>query len=368
MLATAQRFEELHPEVAVSWGTRSLQSFADQCVEDLARGYDLLVIDHPSCGHAARSGVLAPLDDLLPAEFLRDQERNSVGQSYTSYLWNGHLWALPIDAAAPVSLYRPDLLHRFSVTLPRTWEELMDLARRGFVAVPGLAIDGLMHFFMLCIALGEEPFAADDGVVTPEAGARALQLLRELLQACPPDCLEANPIAVWNRLSSADDAVYCPFAYGYSNYSRRGYGTYVVEAGELVSFGGRPLRSVLGGAGLAISSRCRDLPAAAAYAKWVADPECQRTLYFDSGGQPGHRAAWLDPEVNRRSHGFFEKTLPALDRAWLRPRFDGFIEFQDRAGRLLHSWLRQGGAEEEVVGEMNRLLHAARQPRGVTAS
>ena len=29
--------------------------------------------------------------------------------------------------------------------------------------------------------------------------------------------------------------------------------------------------------------------------------EIQKTLLFDNGGQPGHREAWLDNEVNRRS-------------------------------------------------------------------
>ena len=67
------------------------------------------------------------------------------------------------------------------------------------------------------------------------------------------------------------------------------------------------------------------------YADYVAASRCQRALYFDSGGQPGHRAAWLDPEVNRRSNGFFEKTLTVLDRAWVRPRFNRYLEFQHRA-------------------------------------
>jgi multiple sugar transport system substrate-binding protein len=360
LLATAQRFEELHPELQITWETRSLQSFADEPLEALADRYDLLVIDHPSCGRASAGGFLLPLDEHLPQDFLRDQERNSVGQSYASYVCEDHLWALPIDAATPVSLCRSDLLASSGHALPRTWEELMHLAAAGLVVVPGLAIDSLMHFFMLCNALGEEPFASSDRVVSATVGEHAMRALRDLLQSCPPECLDANPIAIWNRLSSSHPAAYCPFAYGYSNYSRAGYGEHLVEAGDLVSFQSAPLRSTLGGAGLAVSRHCRGLAPALAYAQFVASPLCQRTLYFDSGGQPGHRAAWLDPEVNRRSANFFANTLPALDRAWVRPRYYGFLHFQEAAGEVLHAYLRDGGSESAVMASINSL--AARYP------
>lgn len=365
MMATAQRFEEMHSRVEIAWETRSLQSFADEPLETLAARYDLLVIDHPSCGSAATTGCLLRLDEAMPAGLLRDLEQTAVGQSYASYRYAEHLWALPIDAAAPVSLCRTDLLEQSGRALPATWDDLTRLAREGLVLVPGLAVDSLMHFFMLCLALGEEPFQAAQPVVTPAVGEQALRLLRELLRACPAECLDANPIAIWERLASSKREFYCPFAYGYSNYSRAGYAEYLVEAGDLVSFQGAPLRSVLGGAGLAISAQCKNTAMALEYAEYVAASCCQRTLYFDSGGQPGHRAAWLHPEVNRRSNGFFEKTLPVLDRAWVRPRFNGYIEFQHRASTLVHDYLRQGGAPGATVEAMNNLL---REMRGANES
>lgn len=364
MLATAQRFEELHPEVQITWETRSLQAFADEPLESLAQRYDLLVIDHPSCGRASAGGFLLPLEEHLPHDFLRDQEENSVGHSYDSYLLDGHLWALPIDAAAPISLCRSDLLARSGGALPQSWDDLMDLAAAGLVVVPGLAIDSLMHFFMLCAALGEEPCLAPDRVVRAAVGEQAIRMIRTLLQRCPPQCLSANPIAVWNQLASGDSAAYCPFAYGYSNYSRAGYGDYLVEGGELIFVNGQPLRSTLGGAGLAVSRSCRDFAPALEYAQYIASPRCQSTLYFDAGGQPGHRAAWLDPEVNHRSARFFERTLPVLDRAWVRPRYDGFLQFQHDAADLLHAYLREGGSESSVMTSLNRLAADQAAARG----
>jgi multiple sugar transport system substrate-binding protein len=362
MVATAQRFEEEHPGVRIEWRKRSLQEFAAQPVEKLAEYYDLLVIDHPFCGYAAAHDVLLPLDSFLPADFLADQAANSVGPSHASYFFGGHQWALAIDAAAPVSAYRPDLLDRAGVELPRTWAELLALARRGLVAVPAIPIDSLMHFYMLCIASGEEPFQSAGRVAGEAAGVRALSMLRELVATCGPECLQRNPIATWDLLARSTSVAYCPFAYGYSNYARPGYGAHALEFSDLVrTDAGEALRSTLGGAGLAVSSRCRHPDETMAYCRYVAGAACQKTVYFDSGGQPGHRQAWLDAEVNRRSSNFFRNTLPALDRAYLRPRFDGYLHFQDAAGSVVHRYLSGSGGAEDTLDELDSLwrMHEA---------
>jgi multiple sugar transport system substrate-binding protein len=356
MVATAQRFSEMHPHVEISWHKRSLQEFADFPVNRLAEDYDFLVIDHPFVGYAAAHGTLLSLDDYLPQAFLAGQARHSVGKSHQSYHYDGHQWALAIDAATPVSSWRPDLLERLGITPPETWEELLALARRGAVALPAIPIDSLMNFYMLCLALGVELFPQGGGVVCHDAGTEALNLLRELLSYYPAECFSRNPIATYEAMASGDSIVYCPFAYGYSNYSRPGYARSLIQFGDLVHYekNGR-LCSTLGGTGLAISARCKHKEEAADYARFVAGSECQRTLFFESGGQPGHRAAWEDAGVNQASNSFFESTLPALDRAYMRPRYDGYLDFQDKAGPVVQHYLQHGGNPSAVIEKLDCL-------------
>jgi multiple sugar transport system substrate-binding protein len=356
MVATAQRFSEIHPGIQITWHKRSLQQFADQPIERLAAEYDLLVIDHPSCGQAAAQGVLLPLDRHLPVEFLTAQSAGSVGPSHSSYFFGGHQWALATDAATPVSGTRRDLLESAGAEPPETWSELLDLARRGLVAVPAIAIDSLMNFYMLCLALGEEPFPSGSHIVSEETGTSALAMLKQLLDLCDPECLNRNPIATWDLLARSDSFAYCPFAYGYSNYARAGYAKHLLEFGGLVRLdNGARLRSTLGGAGLAVSARCAHADEAMRYCEYVAGAECQKTLYFDSGGQPGHRAAWVNKEVNRRCGGFFANTLSTLDEAYLRPRFNGYIGFQDAAGPVVHRFLKGALGASDAMAEMNVL-------------
>ncbi len=358
MAATAARFQELHPEVEIVWKRRSLKAFEEFPVERLAADYDLIVIDHPFVGQAARQGPILPLDEHLPAAFLADQAAASVGASHASYSFAGHHWALAIDAAAPVAFWREDLLERLGRPPPGNWDEVVALARDGHVEVPAAPINCLMNFYALCAALGDPPFASAERVAAPEAAAGALARLRELLRWCDPGCWARDPIASHDLVAAAGNTrtAYCPLAYGYSNYAREGYAPHRLVFGQPPALRpGVPLRSTLGGTGLAVSALRPLRPEALAYAQFVASAEVQRTLYARSGGQPGHRTAWTDADNNRLTGDYFSRTLPALDRAFVRPRDYGYLEFQEGAGPIVHAALRSVLPDAEALDRLDAL-------------
>lgn len=361
MVATAQRFSELHPNVNITWEKRSLQQFADFSIQELAERFDLLVIDHPWAGFAAKTKSIVPLDFYLSYTYLKDQEENSVGQSYESYTYDDHLWALPIDAATPVAASRPDLLTKNGFSLPQSFEDLMALADAGLVAFAGIPIDVLMNFYTLCCSLGEDPCQNDETVISIETGVKALQMYRQLASKIDPANFNRNPIQVYEAMTQTDQIAYCPFAYGYANYSRNGYARKVLHFHDMISVNGKTnLRSTLGGTGLAISAKCAELEMAAKYVEFVGSPACQATLYFESGGQPGHLAAWKNEEVNRQSQQYFANTLPALQRAFLRPRYHGSMYFQDHAGDVVRNYLMGEGDEMTVLSALNELYQQSK--------
>lgn len=361
MVATAQRYEELHPEVEILWKKRTLQEFADKSIEQLATEYDLLVIDHPWTGHAAEKQIIIPFDDYVDRAYLDDQQRNSVGQSYASYNFYGKQWALAIDAATPVAASRPDLLAELGAAVPRTFVELLHLADQGRVAFSLLPIDVLMSFYMFCCSLGEDPCQEEGAVISPAIGKKALELFKSLADRVDDRFYAKNPFMVFEDMVNADEIAYCPFAYGYSNYAREGYGRKLLHFHDLVRLhGDEPMTSTLGGAGLAISAKCAHLDVAVDYARFVASPAVQQTLYVENGGQPGHLAAWQDAEVNRRTSNFFTETLPTLSRAFLRPRYYGHMQFQDHAGDIIVDYLKKGGDEGEVLTQLNNMYIESR--------
>ena len=356
VVATAQRFTELHPSIDIVWEKRSLQQFADFSIDQLAERYDLLVIDHPWAGFAARTKTILPLDQYLPADFLSDQQHHSVGRSYESYHYNGHQWAMAIDAATPVASSRPDLLEQHKVALPQTFEEVLALAERGLVGFSVIPIDTLMSFYMFCCSLGEEPCAQEDKVISEEIGVKALQLFRQLTEKIDPSLFDKNPIQVYETMTGTDSIAYCPFAYGYSNYSRPGYARKLLHFHDLVSLdGNNRCISTLGGTGLAVSARSKHIEQAVAYTQFTASAECQQGIFFQNGGQPGHLKAWQNKMVNEQSSNYFANTLPTLQRAFLRPRYHGHMFFQDHAGEPVRDYLRKGGNELAVLQQLNEL-------------
>jgi multiple sugar transport system substrate-binding protein len=362
MTATAQRFSELNPGVNITWEKRSLQQFADLSIQQLAERYDLLVIDHPWAGFAAKTNSILPFDQYLSKEFLSDQEVNTVGHSYESYHYDGHQWALAIDAATPVAASRPDLLEKHGLSLPKTYDDLLALAKKGGVAFPAIPIDSLMTFYTFCCSLGEDPCQQEDKVISEATGIKALKMYRELALHIDEACFNRNPIQTYEAMTLSDDIAYCPFAYGYSNYSRDGYASKLLYFHDMITLDGATnLRSSLGGTGLAVSANCKHVDVAMKYAEYAASPQCQQGLYTDNGGQPGHLSAWTNEHTNEITHNYFNNTLPALQRAYLRPRYFGHMFFQDHAGDVVRDYLMDGGDELQILDRLNDLYLQSKQ-------
>lgn len=351
LLAASQRYQELHPEVEIQWKKRTLQEFADAPIEKLTHSYDLLIIDHPWVGCAAATRCVLPLDEYLPAAYLANQAAHSTGDSHRSYEYGGHQWALAIDAATPAASFRKDLLE----APPTTWEDLLALAAKGKVAVPAIPIDLLMNFYTFCIANGQTPFQNNESVIDKETGLLAIDTMKQLYSLVDKKMFGYNPIAVAEQMSRTDDYWYCPFAYGYSNYARVGYADKLLHYTGVVSFNGQPLRTTIGGTGLSVSAYSKHREAAVDFAAWVVSEPVQRTLYVQHGGQPGHRAAWEDEAANRLTNDYFKQVLPLMDNGYVRPRYNGYLHFQDHAGLPLQRCLQENRDPEDTLAEMDRI-------------
>ena len=358
--ALSQRYTELHPGIEIQWKKRSLQQFADYPVESLTKEYDLLVIDHPWVGRAAATGCVIPLNEYLPAAYLDEQEEYSVGHSHLSYYYDQRQWALAIDAATPAASYRSDLLERNGIAIPQTWGEIILLAKEGKLALPAIPIDILMNFYTFCLAHQGTLFAGNREITDRETGIEAIETMKQLYRLLDKEMFGYNPIAVAERMSSTDDYWYCPFAYAYSNYSRKGYARHLLFYTNTVSFNDSRLKTTIGGTGLAVSAFCKHKDIAVGFAQMVASGECQRTMYVQHGGQPGHRSAWTDGEANRLTNNFFREVLPAMTNGYTRPRYNGYLHFQDHAGIPLQQCLMNDGDARKTLDEMNKIYRQSR--------
>ncbi|TDW92297.1 extracellular solute-binding protein [Kribbella sp. VKM Ac-2566] len=337
--------------VDVQWEYRSLQAFADEPIAGLAVRYDLLVIDHPHVPLAAAEGLLAPLDGAGHDEELAALANDAVGNSHASYAHDGHQYGLATDSAAQVAVHRPDLLP----TPPTDWDGVLELAREGRVLWPTKPIDAYSSLCTLAANRGT-PVAAEPGrfLAADDAGA-VLDLMHRLAERVPEWCLAANPIEVAEALAGDGPWAYVPLAYGYTNYSRRGFRTHRLKYVDIPAGPRGVAGSQLGGAGIAVSAYTRELDAARAYAVWLASPEVQNGVYYDAGGQPGYASSWDDDRLNEDSWDFFRGTRQTLEDAWVRPRTAGYMEFQDVVSPWVTATLQGELTDAELVRRANAL-------------
>ncbi|TGQ52924.1 extracellular solute-binding protein [Mesorhizobium sp. M1C.F.Ca.ET.193.01.1.1] len=347
--------------VSIEWEKRSLQDFESFPVEELARAYDLIVIDHPHVGQITAEKCLAPLD--VPG---REAEREalakaSVGRSYPSYAWQGRQWAFPIDAATQVQAWRPDLIG----APPTIWTEVLGLAEQGRVLLPLKPPHSLMCFYTLAADLGR-PCAVDgqSDLVDPDTGETTFEILREIAALVDPQCLTMDPIAVFEKMAGAGSRIACaPLIYGYVPYAKDGFRPNRLAFCDMPSVGGSgPVGSALGGTGIAVSAFSAASKEAIDFAYWIASGEVQRGPYAAAGGQPGHAAAWEDEAVNAATGDFYRGTRATLEGAWVRPRHDGYMPFQQAASDRLNEGLAGRQDARRVVADINRLFRKSFAP------
>jgi multiple sugar transport system substrate-binding protein len=341
--------------VSIEWDKRSLQDFESFPVEELARAYDLIVIDHPHVGQVTAEKCLAPLDIPGREDELKALASGSVGKSFPSYTWNGRQWAFPIDTATQVQAWRPDLI----AAAPTDWQEMLELAREGRVLLPLRPPHSLMCFYTLAGNLGRPCEVDGPGdLIDAETGEKAFEMLREIAALVVPECLAMDPIAVLEKMAGNGSQIACaPLIYGYVSYAVAGFRPNRVAFADMPVAGSKgPLGSALGGTGIAVSAFSKAKNEATDFAYWVASGEVQRGLYAASGGQPGHAAAWEDKEVNAAAGDFYRATRATLEGAWVRPRHDGYMAFQQAASDRINAGLAEQHDAARVVADLNRLF------------
>lgn len=337
--------------VAIEWDKRSLQDFESFPVEELARSYDLIVIDHPHVGQITAEHCLAPLD-VPGREIERDGlSKGSVGQSYPSYHWQGHQWAFPVDTATQVCAWRPDLLKQS----PKTWDEMLVLAREGRVLLPLRPPHSLMTFYTLCGNLGTPCATASGELINREHGMRVLEMMREISALVDPACFEMDPIAVLERMAESGSQIACaPLIYGYVNYAIKGFRPNLVAFADIPAADENgPIGSALGGTGITVSAFSAHRAKAIDFAYWIASGDIQRGLYAEAGGQPGHADAWEDEAVNAATSDFYVATRMTLEAAWVRPRHNGYMAFQQSASDRINQGLQIWHNTGSVIDDLN---------------
>jgi multiple sugar transport system substrate-binding protein len=183
-------------------------------------------------------------------------------------------------------------------------------------------------------------------------------MMKEIAGLVDADCFEMDPIAVFERMAESRSKALCsPLIYGYVNYAMDGFRPHRLAFADMpVAGNSGPVGSALGGTGIAVSAFSQAKDAAIDFAYWIAGAEVQHDPYPASGGQPGHDAGWTDDAVNAATGDFYRDTRATLEGAWVRPRHDGYMGFQQEASDRINAGLRRNEDSRKVVADLNQLF------------
>ncbi|MFE8103619.1 hypothetical protein RBA71_19335 [Brenneria goodwinii] len=331
--------------VNVAWEIQKLEGFESHPIAELAEKYDLLIVDNPGIGEAAEKRCLRPLEEFLTDEQLSFLRKSSAGSSFESYQYDDRHWAIPIDAASQVCA----LVGHVAAARPVTWREvqLFSQSDKGRVALSLGGPHALLTFYSLSQSLGGSLFLGNDFVLNREIALRALTVMQGIYAVQQQELVDLNPIELLDEMAQGRFDL-CPAIFGYVNYA-------TPEEGRVVSFvdiphcGDPSLRgSVLGGTGLAISARCEPTPALVDHIMRYVSDGVQSTLVVENGGQPANARAWHDRHANELTQNFFRDTFATVSSAYVRPKYHGYIPFQDSSSAIIRDGLVTGKHAGEI--------------------
>ncbi|MET9317357.1 extracellular solute-binding protein [Kribbella sp. NPDC003505] len=324
-----------HPEVQVEWDRQPLSGFESTPLVELADRYDLLVIDHPGLGAAIEAGAILPVEDVFAPDDLARWESRAVLPTWSSYQLEGHAWALPLDAATQTCVYRADRLP----APPKSWSDVLQLSEAVVLCVAG------PHAGLMVLGMAGDRTGA--GLLDRRRAVEALELLRAVWKRTDQTAAGLDPIGV-HELLVADEAVCCPLVYSYAYY---GHTLSWSAAPRLFDADGLG-NGTLGGTGLAVTPRAYSkVLAVTKYVRGLLDVTTQVELAA-VGGQSATAAVWESPEVDQAWNGHYSATLEAVRTSYVRPRFDGWIGFQDELSERVRELL---GNDDDLDAAVDRI-------------
>lgn len=351
-------FQAANPDINIVWEKRSLRQFGEAPLDQYAEQYDLIIIDHPFAGFAARHPYLIDWSEHLSAEEQDVFAKDSVGRTWDSYRYRDRICALPIDAATQVSSYRPDLMARLNAAPPKTFEDVLRLAEKARAS--GLSItttacptDAVSTLISIAANLGHGIVDETSPFLPSAIGREVLSHFHAIVDVSHPSACSSNPIQAYDRMIGGNEIAYCVYGYGYTNYSRPVSGsrlkfTNVPAHGSLGCAG-----TQLGGTGVAVSALSSHREAAVRYGKWLCSKGHQASDYFALGGQPASLAAWKDPALNGACDDFFLGTLATLESAHVRPRFDGWVPLFEELGERTSACMKRELDDDKLIAWIN---------------
>ena len=327
-------FERRHPGVTVrseplTWTSDEQHQFYVINLDGASPTFDVLMLDVIWVPEFAQAGWLLDLSPWVSREELAPHFPAAVEAA----TWGGRVWGVPWNMNVGVLYYRADLLAKYGLTPPTTWESLVEQAERIRAGERDPRLDGVLwqgkqYEGLVCNVLehfwgsGAELLAGDGRVLPePRRAEGALTFMRGLVtRGASPGWVTAGDEELTRRPFGDGRAVFLrswPYAldlFEQPGSPVRGRVGMTALPGHAA---GAPGAGATGGFHLAVNRRSRHAEAAVALVRYLASEPAERALTAAGVAlYPTRMALYHDPEIVRsrpsmpRFHDLMLKARP----------------------------------------------------------
>lgn len=282
----------------------------------------------------------------------------------------GQLWALPSFADAQFLYYRKDLLEKYNLKPPTTWDEAISQAQTVLkgennanlngIGFMGNISEGTVCSFLLPVwAKGGD--VDDDGKLTlTEAQAKdSLQFWLDLMdkhKVSPPNMAEKAQDVIRQEMQQGRWIFGTLFGYAWNRFQNDADTQVKGKIGvvPLPKFDGGRSASCLGGWQWTISDFSRNKAQAYKLVRYMTSPEASKILAIEASNLPVFPALYKDADV-LKANPWFADALPIVQQARSRPISPRYPEVADIMRKALNAVLARtkspdAGAKEVVDG------------------
>ena len=163
--------------------------------------YDIIQGTNRNLAEWASQGWAMPLDDLIAKYKTQYKLEDIPAQMWQVSSFNGKVYGFPIDQNMEVLFYRKDILDKYNMKPPTTWDEAIAMFKtlkdKGdtpyqFAATYGKGSDVAGAFSNMLFSNGGEFYDGDKAIFNGPKGVEAVNKMKELMQFAPPDILTYN--------------------------------------------------------------------------------------------------------------------------------------------------------------------------------
>ncbi len=332
-------FEKEYPDIRISRevGPHSSTAFHDMLTQKLknkSKDVDVFLMDVIWPPEFASAGWAMPLDDLFPPY----EQQKFLESTILANTYKGKIYGVPLFIDSGLLYYRKDLLQKYGFDVPRTWQQMVETARRivseekkrgveiygysgQFKQYEGLVCD-MMEFILSNRGWIVDPKTQRVGIAESPA-IEAVRFVRdEIIGGIAPRGVltyqEPESLALFIQGKAVFHRNW-PYAWKVSNNPEKSKIAEKVGIAKLPHFPGGRSYSTLGGWQVGISAYTAKKDAAWRFVKFLTSERVQKLIALGAGKAPTRKSLYNDPEILKANPQFAQMKEVFLS-SYPRPR------------------------------------------------